>query len=71
MAHFEVDVAKLKEVGGGSITTFCDRNGLSRCHLHNINGRRSFRCGSKGQLMAEKLIAMGIGKWVNDTKVVA
>lgn len=68
MAHFEVDVAKLKEIGGGSVKTFCERNGLPRCWIYDVDGRRSFRTGSKGQMVSEKLIALGIGKWVNDPR---
>lgn len=70
MAHFTVDIAKLKEVGGGSVKTFCERNGLPRCDIYQVDGRKCFRDGSKGQRVAEKLIALGIGKWVNDEKVV-
>jgi hypothetical protein len=67
--QFLIDFAKVKEMGGGSVVTFCKRNNLPRCHIYAINGKKAFNDGSKSQMIAEKLMILGIGKWVNIVKV--
>lgn len=66
MAHFVVDFAKIKQASGGSIKKFAERNELPRRLVSYVNGRRSFVDGSVGQGVAEKLLALGVGQWVND-----
>lgn len=65
MAHFTIDMAKLKEVGGGSVATFCKRNQINRPLIYQINNQRSFVDGSNAQSVAQRLLTLGIGKWVN------
>jgi hypothetical protein len=66
MAHFEVNMAKVKEIGGGSVKTFCARHGFPRIDIYAINGRNHFRDGSQAQRIMEKLLELGVGRWVND-----
>lgn len=70
MAHFEVDFAKLKKIGGGSIATFCRRYDLPRCSLYGVNGNTHFQDGTKTQMISETLMALGAGKWVENGKEV-
>jgi hypothetical protein len=62
--RFVIDFRKIKEIGGGSTTTFCKRHNLPRVHIYAINNRQSFNDGSKSQMIAEKLMSIGVGKWI-------
>lgn len=68
--RFVIDFAKLKSMGGGSTTTFCKRHNLPRCHIYAVNNRQSFNDGSKSQYIAEKLMTLGVGEWINIDEVV-
>ena len=70
MAHFEVDFAKLKKIGSGSIQTFAELNSLPRRYVNYVDGKKSFVKGSKGQAVAERLVILGVGDWVNDERVI-
>jgi len=61
---FKIDFSKVKTIGGGSVSTFCKRNGLKRTIIYQMNGSTNFRDGSQTQAMAEKLINLGVGGWV-------
>ena len=63
--RFVVDMDKIKVLGSGSVKTYCRRNDIDYKTLYNIKkGAERFEDGSKAQKISEKLIDLGVAKWV-------
>lgn len=63
--EFELNEAKMQNMGGGSITSFCERFNINRNLMYHIKGKSYVRPNTKSASLVEKLITMGVGKYIN------
>ena len=66
--EFKLDEAKMLNIGGGSITTFCEQYGIDRNLMYHIKGKSYVKAGTKSQKLVSKLINLGVGKYMNINK---
>ncbi|WP_456403509.1 hypothetical protein [Hydrogenimonas sp.] len=62
---FVIDRAKLLNLGGGSVAEFCKRYDIDRQLFYSVIGRSRVSSGTQAHKIVEKLIEMGVGKFVN------
>ncbi|GEM_PF-5857979 len=65
---FVVDRAAIQNLGGGNEMDFCRKYGIDYNLLQHIKRKRYTRSGTKSQAIVEKLIALGVGRYVNVTE---
>jgi len=63
--EFRLDEAKMLNIGGGSISEFCERFNIDRIMMYNVRGKSYVRPNTKSAALVEKLINLGVGKYVN------
>lgn len=65
MLQFQIDKRKIVTEGGGSVTAYCEKNGIDYRILANImaSKRRHFSSKSKTRIVAERLVALGVARW--------
>lgn len=66
--RFQLDRAEMLNRGGGSVTEFCRRFNIDRNLLNHVLKKSHVKTGTKSQALVEKLIGMGVGKYVNVAK---
>lgn len=66
MARIVFDRAKMKDLGGGSIKGFCEAYNIKRTNLYRIENTTRKTPGTYAQKITERLISIGVAKWVND-----
>jgi len=66
--EFKLDEAKMLNIGGGSITTFCEQYSIDRNLMYHIKGKSYVKANTKSQKLVMKLINLGVGKYVNVDK---
>ncbi len=65
---FVIDKAQMLNLGGGNVMEFCRRYGFDYNLLQHVIRKKYTRNGTKSQEMVERLIKMGVGKYVNVTE---
>ena len=62
---FQLNRAEMLNMGGGSVTEFCRRFNIDRNLLNHVLKKSHVKSGTKSQALVEKLISMGVGRYVN------
>lgn len=75
MLVLTIDKKKMMIDGCGSMTAYCNQNGIDPRTVFNImqSKRRRFVSGSNKQLAADRMIKLGVAKWedIPDEEVTA
>jgi len=65
---FRLDEAKMLNIGGGSITSFCDQYSIDRNLMYHIKDKSHVKHGTKSQKLVAMLINLGVGRYENINK---
>ena len=62
---FTLDEARMLNMGGGSITSFCEQYGIDRNLMYHVRGNTHVKSGTKSHALVSKLVNLGVGKYIN------
>lgn len=62
---FVIDDAKLKNLGGGSVSSFCKRFKIERGKLYGLRNKSHVQEGTEAQMIVERLISIGVAEYRN------
>ncbi len=65
---FELDRAAMQNLGSGNVMDFCRRFNIDYNLLQHVMRKAYVRSGTKSQEIVDRLIKMGVGKYVNVPK---
>ena len=63
--EFILDEAKMLNMGGGNISSFCEQYGVDRNLMYSVRGASHVKAGTKSFDLVKKLVNLGVGKFVN------
>lgn len=63
--EFMLDEAKMLNMGGGNISSFCEQYGVDRNLMYSVRGASHVKAGTKSFELVKKLVNLGVGKFVN------
>lgn len=62
---FRIDEAKMQNIGGGSVSSFCERFHIDRNLMYHVRGKAYVKPNTKSAALVQKLIDLGVAKYVN------
>ena len=66
--EFRLDEAKMLNIGGGSISSFCEQYNIDRMLMYSIKNKSHVKTHTKSADIVAKLIKLGVGRYVNTDK---
>lgn len=66
--EFRLDEAKMLNIGGGSVTSFCEQYNIDRLLMYSVKNKSHVKPNTKSHELVAKLINLGVGRYVNIDK---
>ena len=66
--EFRLDEARMLNIGGGGLTSFCEQYSVNRKLMYHIKGKSYVKANTKSHKLVTKLINLGVGKYMNINK---
>jgi len=63
--EFKLDEAKMLNIGGGSVTSFCEQYNIDRLLMYSVKNKSHVKPNTKSYELVSKLINLGVGKYIN------